>query len=63
MVQRTDERRQPNRLPDPSCPRCFAAPARVKAISRDQRFVFFKCQTCEHAWSLAKPETPEDSSG
>lgn len=54
MVQHVD-RRQPNRLTDPSCPRCFAPPDRVKAFSRTDATISFKCQTCEHTWSLPKP--------
>ena len=55
MVQRLDDRRQPNRLPDPACSKCLAPPARVKVISRTDDVVHFRCQACDHTWSLPKP--------
>jgi len=55
MAQPLKDRRQPNRLPDPACPRCLAEPAHVKATSRSADAVSFACQECDHTWSLPKP--------
>jgi hypothetical protein len=40
------DRRSPNRLPTPDCPRC-GDEARVIGITRTAGFVYFRCNMCD----------------
>jgi len=44
LVARAD-RRAPNRLPTPACPRC-GDDRQVVGTIRTRRFVYFRCQGC-----------------
>jgi hypothetical protein len=47
------DRRSPNRLPTPSCPRC-GSDRFVVAVIRTTKFVFFRCQSCRERELLPK---------
>lgn len=51
-----DERRSPDRLPDPVCPQCQAALVRVTA--RTEQVLGYRCSACDETWIVKKPESP-----
>jgi len=54
-MARPPERRSPNRLPTPVCSDCQTA-ANVRAVTRVDYAVYFRCVRCGTTWGERKPD-------